>query len=157
MPVWHIYHPENAYTAAEKTELGKRITNIYTETFDLKLPAFYVGVFFHGIEPESYVVGGEPRTRSVHIEILHIALTHEAVADYIGTQVEEIDKMFLKEAHEALNPYVKDRGYESELYITPVDRKTWQIDGLVPPPSWSEAEAQWVKDNHSSPYDMAAQ
>src|SRR5437660_788147 len=27
MPVWHIYHPENAYTADDKIELGKRITN----------------------------------------------------------------------------------------------------------------------------------
>ena len=157
MPVWHIFHPENAYTADEKIELGKRITNIYTDNFDLNLPPFYVGVFFHGFAPESYIVGGEPRDRSVHVDILHIARTHDQVAEHVGLPIEEVNKTFLGFAHEALNPYIKDRGYESELYVQQTERDTWQIDGLVPPPSWSEAERRWAKDNRSSPYDAAAQ
>ncbi|GAA5168766.1 tautomerase family protein [Pseudonocardia eucalypti] len=157
MPVWHVYHPENAYTAEDKIELGKRITNIYVDNFDLNLPRFYVGVFFHGIARESYIVGGEARDRSVHIDILHIARSHDQVAERVGLLLAEVNKIFLKVAHEALNPYVKDRGYESELYVQQTDRETWQIDGMVPPPSWSEAERQWGKENHSSPYDAALQ
>jgi phenylpyruvate tautomerase PptA (4-oxalocrotonate tautomerase family) len=41
MPLWHIYCPENAYSAEDKCALATRITDIYA---DAGLPRFYASV-----------------------------------------------------------------------------------------------------------------
>jgi hypothetical protein len=39
-----------------------------------------------------------------------------------------------------LKPYVADRGYEWELHVEEGPRELWLIDGIAPPPSFSEDE-----------------
>lgn len=155
MPLWQLFVPENAYTAEEKIDLGNRITNIYSDNFDI--PRFYTTVFFHEAKPESFLVGGEPRDQFVQVAIVHAARTHEQVAEHIGVPLAELNNTFLTFAHDALNPYVQARGYELELHVELVERDTWNIDGMAPPPPWSAAEKQWAKDNKSSPYVAADQ
>lgn len=155
MPLWQIFVPEDAYTAEDKRALGERITAVYSDNFEL--PRFYTTVFFHEAKPESYLVGGEPRDQFVQVAIVHAARTAEEVAERLGVSLADIKATFLKMAHEALRPYVADRGYEWELHVEEAQRETWHIDGMAPPPQWSEAEKRWAKDNKSSPYVAADQ
>lgn len=155
MPLWQIFAPEGAYTAEDKKALGERITAIYSENFDL--PRFYTTVFFHQAKPDSYLVGGEPRDQFVQIAIVHAARSSEQIAERLGVSLEDVNNTFLKFAHEALKPYVADRGYETELHVEEAARGLWNIDSMPPPPPWSEAERRWAKDNKSSPYAVADQ
>lgn len=157
MPMWQIYIAEGALSAEDKLELGKRITSIYSDNFDLNMPRFYTTVYFHEYSPAGFVVGGEVRDKYVVCSILHIARSHEEVAERLGIDLQTLNDTFIKIAHEALNPYVADRGYELELFIQMSAREHWTIDGMYPPPPWSEAELQWTKDNHSSPFVSAGQ
>ena len=153
MPLWQIFVPEDAYSAEDKNELGTRITNIYSDNFDL--PRFYTTVIFHELKPSSFLVGGEERGKFVQIAIVHAARTASQVAERIGATEDEVNTLFLKLAHEAFEPYVAGRGYESELHVENVPHETWTIDGMEPPPPWSEVEKKWGRDNRSSPYDPA--
>jgi phenylpyruvate tautomerase PptA (4-oxalocrotonate tautomerase family) len=148
-----MFVPENAFTAEDKRALGERITDIYSNNFDI--PRFYTTVFFHEAKPESYLVGGEPRDKFVQVAIVHAARTADQIAERIGVSVDDLLNKFLDLAHDAINPYVRDRGYELELHVEDAPRETWNIDGMPPPPPWSEAEKRWTKDNRSSPYEMA--
>ena len=69
MPMWQIYHPENAFSPSDKRELAQRITAIY-ESF---LPRFYVNVFFHRIPADGLYIGGEVANDFVRVTIDHIA------------------------------------------------------------------------------------
>jgi phenylpyruvate tautomerase PptA (4-oxalocrotonate tautomerase family) len=42
MPLWQIYHPENAFSVDDKSAIAQRATALY-EKF---LPRFYVNVMF---------------------------------------------------------------------------------------------------------------
>ena len=153
MPLWQMFVPEGAFAAEDKKALGERITDIYTQL--VQLPRFYTTVFFHEVKPESFIVGGEPRNQFVQIAIVHAARTAEESAERLGITLTEVQNTFLAMAHEALRPYVKDRGYEWELHVEAVERELWNIDGMAPPPQWSEVERRWASDNKSSPYVAA--
>ncbi len=153
MPLWQLFVPEDAYTEEEKVDLGDRITNIYSDNFDL--PRFYTTVIFHDLKPASFLVGGEKRGKFVQVVIVHAARTAGQIADRLGVSEADVNNVFLKLAHEALEPYVPGRGYESELHVENVPHETWNIDGMEPPPPWSEVEKKWARDNRSSPYTAA--
>lgn len=72
MPLWHIYHPQQTYTAEDKKAFAGKITDMYA-TF---LPRFYVNVMFHEIEASSLYIGGEPAGDFVRFVIEHIAPPH---------------------------------------------------------------------------------
>jgi phenylpyruvate tautomerase PptA (4-oxalocrotonate tautomerase family) len=151
MPLWQLFVPEDAYTADDKLELGKRITGIYSDNFG-DLPRFYTTVIFHELKPESFLVGGELRdSKFVQIAIVHAARTTEEVAERMGIPVTDLEQAFLKMVGELLRPYVADRGYEWELHVEKAPRETWIIDGMAPPPQWSEDEKRWARENKSSP------
>jgi phenylpyruvate tautomerase PptA (4-oxalocrotonate tautomerase family) len=153
MPLWQLFVPEGAYTAEDKRDLGDRITNLYSDTFDL--PRFYTTVIFHDLKPESFLIGGEQRAQFVQVAIVHAARTAGQIAERLGVTEDEINNVFLTMAHGALKPHVADRGYEWELHVENVPHETWNIDGMEPPPPWSEVEKRWAKDNRSSPYSAA--
>lgn len=69
MPMWQIYHPENAFTDTDKREIARKITSVY-ESF---LPRFYVNVFFHAVPKSSFYIGGEPTGDFVWVVVEHIA------------------------------------------------------------------------------------
>ncbi|MGQ0464368.1 MAG: tautomerase family protein [Sporichthyaceae bacterium] len=155
MPAWQIFIPENALSSEDKLEIGKRATAIYSENFDLNMPRFYTTVYFHEHKPGAFVIGGETRENYAQVSILHIARSHEQVAEYLGIGLQDLNEAFMKMAHEVLDPFIADRGYELELFVQQSDRELWRIDGMSPPPPWSDAERQWAKDNHSSPFVAA--
>src|SRR3990167_1827464 len=70
MPLWKIYHPVGAFTAAEKQQLSERITGLYS-----RLPKFYVGVVFQEVATDSFFIGGQPAAKFVRIWVDHIART----------------------------------------------------------------------------------
>lgn len=45
MPLWQIYHPEPAFSTADKRALAQKVTALYRDF----LPRFYVNVFFHAL------------------------------------------------------------------------------------------------------------
>ena len=70
MPLWHIYYPENAYSAEDKWGLATRITDLYA---DVGLPRFYASVVFHELPKNSFFVGGKATNDFVRIWIDQIA------------------------------------------------------------------------------------
>lgn len=160
MPLWQLFTPKGAFTSEEKADLANKITDIYSgpeseQTIGITLPRFYTSVVFHEFSSDSFFVGGEPRDRFIQIEVVHIARTTEQVAEMIGTSVEELLGKYFAQVDNSLKPYIADRRYECEFHVETAPFETWRIDGLTPPPPYSEAELRWAKDNKSSPYATA--
>jgi len=59
MPLWHIYCPENAYSAEDKCAFATRITDLYA---DVGLPRFYASVVFHELPRNSFLSADRQRT-----------------------------------------------------------------------------------------------
>ena len=139
MPLWHIYHPTDTYTAEDKKEFAVRITDMYG-TF---LPRFYVGVFFHEVQSSSFYIGGEPTGDFVRIVIEHIARQ---------TSGEEAVARLHKALGRIVEPFITERGLRWEMHIDETPIELWSVNGLIAPPPNSEAEARWKADNKPSPY-----
>jgi phenylpyruvate tautomerase PptA (4-oxalocrotonate tautomerase family) len=139
MPLWHIYCPENAYSADDKRAFASRITDLYA---DLGLPRFYVGVVFHELPKDSLFIGGRSTNDFVRIWIDQIALATPP----------ERRAWWLERINNTLNPFARDRGYRWEIHIdeTPID--FWTIQGMKPPDFGSEAEKHWVREDRPSAY-----
>ncbi|WP_050386800.1 tautomerase family protein [Bradyrhizobium pachyrhizi] len=139
MPLWHIYHPKQAYTAEDRKAFAGKITDMYA-TF---LPRFYVGVLFHEIPESSFYVGGEPTGDFVRIVIEHIARR---------TSDAESQKRLHKALAKVVEPFIEARGLRWELHIDETPMELWTVNGLVPPPANSDAEGRWREENKPSPY-----
>lgn len=64
---------------------------------------------------------------------------------------EERRERFLTLVDEALKPYIEDMGYDWEYNVVETPRELWKIQGLAPPATGSEGEAEWVKQNRAVP------
>lgn len=144
MPLWNILTPTGAYSAEQKKALAKDITSLYTNLADL--PAFYVVVAFQEVAEEDFLVGGEPVSDFIRIYIDHVARQLDTP---------EIRKICRDEIEKLLAPHVKDRGFTWEFHIDETPLDLWQIQGVVPPPPFSEAEKLWAKENRPVPYEVA--
>ncbi|MFC0283094.1 tautomerase family protein [Camelimonas abortus] len=69
MPLWTIYCPRDAFTAEERADIARRITDVYAPF----MPRFYVGVAFQLAGPDELFVGGAPARRFVRIAVDHVA------------------------------------------------------------------------------------
>lgn len=157
MPLWQLYGPVNAWTPEEKAELAEKITDIYSSElaekhFGFQLPRFYTSVMFHELDPDSFFIGGQPRDQFVQIKVAHVARNNEGTADHKGVSVEQILTSYLQMVNDVVVPYVTRHGYEWEFHVENGPFETWVIDGMTPPPPWSEDERRWFKENKSSPY-----
>jgi phenylpyruvate tautomerase PptA (4-oxalocrotonate tautomerase family) len=151
MPIWHLYVPEGAYSASEKRELSNNITAIYSETAGL--PRFYVSVLFHEISDDSFLIGGEPRTNFVRVVIDHIARRFEELPDHLPFEGDvDLPALWRDVVAAVLKPYVADRGYDWELHVDETPVEYWYINGLTPPPGWSDAERAWAEAGHAYDY-----
>ncbi|MBR7621053.1 tautomerase family protein [Phenylobacterium sp. 20VBR1] len=142
MPLWKIYHPENAFSVQDKHALSQAITALYS-----RLPKFYVGVVFQPVPADSFFVGGEPADNFVRIWVDHIART---------LPTPEAKAWWIKACDDAMAPYIRDRGFDWEFHIDETPFDLWSIQGLRPPPANSDAEARWISENKASPYDLPA-
>ena len=137
MPLWTIYHSVGAFKPEHKQTLAKAITKIYN------FPAFYVGIAFIERDRDSFFRGGEPAENFVRIAIDHINLTWK-------TPEEANSRM--KFFEEVLAPLMRERGLAWEFHIDETPRAYWSIDGFRPPPTGSEAEKRWLRENRPSAY-----
>ncbi len=141
MPLWKFYHPEGAFSAADKQAISQRITGIYRV-----LPKFYVGVVFQAVPAESFYVGGEPASDFVRIWVDHIARTFSD---------ESVKDRFLQAVGQLLAPYIADRGLRWEMHVDETPFSLWTIQGLRPPLPNSDAEQRWIAENRPSAYVAA--
>lgn len=144
MPMWIVHAPEGAYSAEDKKNMTDAITQIYVDF--VQVPRFYVVVRFDEYPVDSLWVGGEPVNDFVRF-----------VVDHIARQMEDptFRELCMTVVTDRLAPFTSDRGLRHEVHIdeTPID--LWRVDGLKPPPPFSEAEKQWARDNAPSPYELA--
>lgn len=138
MPLWTVYHPPGAYTAADKQELAGQVTSIYARF----MPRFYVNVLFQEIAKDSFYIGGESRQNFVRIVIEHIAREFPD---------EAASKRFIDKANEVIAPWVKDRGYDWEFHIDETPFNLWSVQGYYPPRQGTPDEARWMSENRPSP------
>jgi phenylpyruvate tautomerase PptA (4-oxalocrotonate tautomerase family) len=136
MPLWKVYHPVGAYTAADKHAFAQRVTELYAI-----LPKFYVNVVFREVPKESFYIGGEPVDNFIRLTIVQIA----------RTLPDERKAWWLERIHEVIAPFVKDRGFDWELHIDETPFDLWSVQGYQPPPANSEDEKRWARDNKPSP------
>ncbi|KAE8324796.1 putative oxalocrotonate tautomerase [Aspergillus sergii] len=149
MPLWQIYHPPGTFTTStEKEAFSKAITENYTS---VGLPAFYVVVQFHQLDPENVFVGGDQRSKTakpfVRIVIAHIAIRLPDADDSYARVTANIDRV--------LKPHALDKGYDVEYHVDETERRMWKINGMIPPPWKSEAEQLWVRENRPVVYKGA--
>jgi 4-oxalocrotonate tautomerase family enzyme len=143
MPMWIVHAPEGAYSTEDKKNLTEVLTQMYVDS--VGLPRFYVVVRFDEYPPDSMWVGGKPVNDFVRF-----------VVDHIARQLDdpEFRELAMNMGAEGLAPFTTDRGLHTEFHIdeTPID--LWRVDGLKPPPPFSEAEKKWARDNAPSPYEL---
>ncbi|GAA0395934.1 tautomerase family protein [Streptomyces luteireticuli] len=140
MPLWHVHHPVGTYSAQQKREFAADVTEFYA---GFGLPKFYVVVLFHEVPESSFFVGGEPSASTVRIVVEHIA-RHTEEPDRRKRTGEVLSRL--------LAPHTSDRGLSYEFHIDETPRDLWRIDGMEPPPSFSEAERLWARENRPVPY-----
>ncbi|BEU25674.1 tautomerase family protein [Paraburkholderia caribensis] len=138
MPLWQIFHPEDAYTEEDKQGLAERIVAIHPG-----LPKFYVVVVFHALPSHSIYAGGVPQKKFVRLKIDQMARTLPGPIQRAW---------WMRKVESAIAPYVTDRGLSSEVQIAELPADLWTFDGLVPPPMESVAEKRWKADNKPSLY-----
>lgn len=142
MPFWKIYHPVGAFSAADKHDLSRSITELYRV-----LPKFYVIVVFQEVAPDSFYMGGEPAHNFVRIWVDHIARSFPPDA-------KKLKSKWLARAEKALAPFVKNRGRDWEIHIDETPFDLWQVQGMPPPPPSSEYERIWFEENKPVPYSI---
>ncbi|MBH1938717.1 tautomerase family protein [Streptomyces sp. AV19] len=140
MPLWHVHHPVGAYSARQKREFAADVTEFYTR---FGLPKFYVVTLFHEVEESSFLVGGEPSGATVRIVVEHIA-RHVEDPDVRTRMSEALGRL--------VAPHTQERGFHCEFHVNETPRDLWMIDGMAPPPSRSEAERLWVRENRPVAY-----
>ncbi|PYH81033.1 hypothetical protein BO82DRAFT_355010 [Aspergillus uvarum CBS 121591] len=148
MPLWQIYSPPGTFTPEAKSSFATDITKRYTS---IGLPAFYVVIQFHELNPEDVYVGGREATKAerpfVRAVVTHIAVVQpDSDAAYRRT-TNWLDKIFRE--------HVLDKGFDVEYHVEETERRLWKINGMIPPPYRSEGEKVWVRENRAVEYDGA--
>ncbi|MGP3280409.1 tautomerase family protein [Serratia bockelmannii] len=114
MPLWQIYHPEPAFSAADKRAIAQKVTALYQDF----LPRFYVNVFFHALPPGSAYLGGEPADDFVRVTIDHIARAMDNDAE---------QQQFLAACTRILQPYIAARGCSAAKFFGLIGGEFWTV------------------------------
>ena len=139
MPLWKVYHPENAFTDDDKTAIAQHITALYTSD----LPPFYVAIIFEAVPKNAFYMGGKQTDTFVRISVDHIA---KQIKD------EETKQKFLAAVAHILAPYVADRGLRWEMHVDETPFGLWTIQGLRPPVPGTPESEKWRKEDKPSAY-----
>ncbi|MBD0695730.1 tautomerase family protein [Streptomyces sp. CBMA123] len=140
MPLWHVYHPRDTYSPEQKQRMAADITGIYTR---FGLPEFYVMTLFHEIGADAFHVGTRPTQNAVRIVVEHIAR---------HTEEPDLRRRTREALAAVLAPHTTERGLYCEFHIDETPRDLWMMDGISPPPTGSEAEQLWARENRPLPY-----
>jgi len=151
MPLWRIFHPPALFSTQDKQGLATAITAIYTNSPNVRFPAFYVNVLFLELSPASFFVGGAPQDNFVRIAIEHIAYNF----DTSKRALEDAEKMrwFMSRAEACIRPFVKEKGADWELHAAQTERELWRVQGLRAPAVGSEAENVWRETGRPVPWE----
>ncbi|SPJ90955.1 uncharacterized protein FTOL_13357 [Fusarium torulosum] len=152
MPLIRIYHPSpRTFTdAKERKALSDAIVDMYTA---YGLPPFFVIVLFIPIPGDCLFIGGRSDERAcanpnepamIRIVFDHIARTIESP---------EAGMKFFEGVDEIFKPHILDKGHELEYHLIESPREFCKMNGMYLPPNDSEAEAVWVRENRTSPYE----
>ncbi|MFK0181621.1 tautomerase family protein [Streptomyces xanthochromogenes] len=141
MPMWNIHHTPGVFGAVEKQRLASDITDHYEK---VGLPRFYVVTLFQQVRCEDFYVGGRPIELGVRIAVDHIARRN---AD------EEARRRTAQWVKGMLQPHLaRHDGLHWEFHVDETSSELWMINGLVPPPPFSDAERRWAVMNSTSDY-----
>ena len=142
MPYWEIFSPQDAYDSKDKEAFSKAITDACVSF--VQIPEFYVVVRFQEYAADEMYVGGKAQDNFVRV-----------VTDTIARQMEvkEIRMAVMDAIEQAMVPFVKDRGFDWEIHLDETPMDLWRVNGIIPPPAYSEIEQLWAKENRPSPYD----
>jgi Putative oxalocrotonate tautomerase enzyme len=110
------------------------------------LPKFYVVVRFDEYPVDSMWLGGEPANDFVRFVVDHIARQMDDPA---------FRELCMTVVCDRLAPFTTARGLRTEIHIDETAMDLWRVNGLKPPPPFSEAEKQWAIDNAPTAYDLA--
>jgi hypothetical protein len=138
MPIWKIFHgPETFTDATERHELARRITDFYVSR---KLPAYYVNVQYFPLSPDRYYTGGNPISKTVFVEILHVARHWDRKDRAWATGLKDsIDGI--------VRPYTIDKGLHLEFAVQESPVELWRINGIDPPESFPPEEHEQAARN----------
>jgi hypothetical protein len=100
-------------------------------------------MLFHEVGRGSFYVGGEPADDRVRIAIDHIARHYADPASKEAAR---------KRIDAVIQPFAAGKGLRGEFHVDETPRDLWMIDGLLPPPTGSEAGQLWAKENRAIPY-----
>jgi phenylpyruvate tautomerase PptA (4-oxalocrotonate tautomerase family) len=144
MPLYNIYHPVGAYTAADKAEFAKRIVDTYKNV----IPRFYVVVLFSEITKDDFFIGGVAHDKFVRIRCDHFA--RHQVGPTRNSHFEP--DQWMDSFEKSIAPFVGDRGYDWEVHYGQTAREMWRVQGMKPPEARSEEENLWIKENRAVPF-----
>jgi len=91
-------------------------------------------------------LGGEPANDFVRFVVDHIARQMDDPA---------FRELCMTVVCDRLAPFTTARGLRTEIHIDETAMDLWRVNGLKPPPPFSEAEKQWAIDNAPSAYELA--
>ncbi|KAB8227693.1 tautomerase family protein [Aspergillus alliaceus] len=148
MPDWRIYHPAGTFTdPGHKEELSEAITSIYTRA---GLPAFYVVVLFIEMPAGTMYRAGVSCSANGVKPFVRLTFSHIARHFPPGESPERT--RFMNTVHETLKPHIADKGYNWEVNGEELEREFMHINGFRIPPTSSEDEKRWFRDNEPSPW-----
>ncbi|OJJ66016.1 hypothetical protein ASPBRDRAFT_138832 [Aspergillus brasiliensis CBS 101740] len=148
MPDWRIYHPPEAFTDPGHREgLAEAITSIYTRA---GLPAFYVVVLF--IEMPAGTMYRAGISCSANGVKPFVRLTFSHIARHFPPGESPMRTRFMNTLHETLKPHIADKGYNWEVNGEELEREFVHVNGFRIPPTGSEDEKRWFRDNEPSPW-----
>ena len=137
MPLWTIYHPQDAFTCADKQQLALEITEVYAPF----MPRFFVGIVFQAIHQDNFFVGGAPASRFVRFVLEHIAREFPNL---------EASRRFIDRINQIIYPYIGGRGLDWEIHIDETPFDLWSINGIYPPREGTPDEQRWIAENRTS-------
>ena len=138
MPLWKIYHPENAFSDDDKQAIAERVTALYTD-----LPKFYVGLVFQPVPKASFSSAGNAPTIS--------CASRSTISPARQIHEDEIKRRFLGAVGRLLAPYIAERGLRWEIHIDETPFSLWTIQDQRPPAPGTPESERWREQNRPVP------
>ena len=139
MPLWQIYHPEPAFSTADKRALAQKVTALYRDFCRAS-----TSTSSSTRCRRSAYLGGEPADDFVRVTIDHIARAMDNDAE---------QQQFLAACTRILQPYIAAHGLRWELHVDETPFSLWTIDGLKPPAPGTTAGEKWRSENRPSVWE----
>ncbi|KAG8627298.1 hypothetical protein KVT40_004781 [Elsinoe batatas] len=76
--------------------------------------------------------------------------------DHIAAKIDNVEEQYRDVCYAVsaiAKPHIIDKGWNWEFHVDETERRMWQINGYFPPPSGSEQEKLWERENKTVPYE----